>query len=178
MTSANAPFVVGTATLRGRTGSTREVRAEGTLAGIATSVAHVRADRPVSADLVLEAVPHGVMAVGTVRAVWIAECRRCLEQVSGEITVPVKDLFEERPTEGESYPLGHDEVDLEPMVRDALFLELPLAPLCRDDCGGPDDRYFARPVDAAGAGRPDDPQATRRGDPRWAALDEMTFEAD
>ena len=27
-------------------------------------------------------------------------------------------------------------IDLEPMVRDALLLELPLAPLCNPDCAG------------------------------------------
>ena len=39
------------------------------------------------------------------------------------------------PTEGESYPLSDDHVDLEPLARDAVLLELPLAPLCRRTAG-------------------------------------------
>ena len=32
--------------------------------------------------------------------------------------------------------LQGDYLDLRPLVRDALLLELPVAPLCRDDCRG------------------------------------------
>ena len=46
-------------------------------------------------------------------------------------------MFEADPTdEGETYPLDGDQIDLEPMVRDAVLLELPLGPLCGDDCAG------------------------------------------
>ena len=36
----------------------------------------------------------------------------------------------------EAYPLAGDELDLEPLARDAVLLELPLAPLCAEDCPG------------------------------------------
>ena len=36
----------------------------------------------------------------------------------------------------DTYPLEGDQLDLRPLVRDALLLEPPLAPLCRDDCRG------------------------------------------
>ena len=36
----------------------------------------------------------------------------------------------------EAYPLTGDELDLEPLARDAVLLELPLAPLCSEDCRG------------------------------------------
>ena len=36
----------------------------------------------------------------------------------------------------EAYPLSGDELDLEPLARDAVLLELPLAPLCSEDCRG------------------------------------------
>ncbi|HWS47003.1 MAG TPA: DUF177 domain-containing protein, partial [Acidimicrobiia bacterium] len=51
-------------------------------------------------------------------------------------TVHVDELFEPAPLEGETYALDDDVVDLEPLVRDALVLELPAVPLCRDDCRG------------------------------------------
>ena len=49
---------------------------------------------------------------------------------TGEISVHVDELFETHPLEGETYKLDDDVIDLEPLVRDALLLELPLAPLC------------------------------------------------
>ena len=36
----------------------------------------------------------------------------------------------------ETYPLSGEQLDLAPLVHDALLLELPIAPLCRDDCAG------------------------------------------
>ena len=41
-----------------------------------------------------------------------------------------------RPVDGETYPLEGDEIDLEQLVRDTVLLDLPAAPLCRDDCAG------------------------------------------
>ena len=35
-----------------------------------------------------------------------------------------------------TYPLPGDELDLEPLAHDACILELPLAPLCGEDCLG------------------------------------------
>jgi uncharacterized protein len=56
--------------------------------------------------------------------------------VEGTLKVDVQELFEATPREGESYPLGHDRVDLEPLARESLILDLPLVPLCREDCRG------------------------------------------
>ena len=84
----------------------------------------------------LERVPEGIVVRGTLAAAWSAACSRCLEPVGGEISVHVDELFETHPLEGETYKLDEDVIDLEPMVRDALLLELPLAPLCSPDCAG------------------------------------------
>jgi uncharacterized protein len=80
------------------------------------------------------------------------------------VRVHVDELFEEEPIEGETYRLDHDVLDLEPMVRDALALELPPAPVCQEACQGlcPTcgiDRNHA--TCDCGAEEPD---------PRWAAL--------
>ncbi len=59
-----------------------------------------------------------------------------------------------------------EKIDLEPAVRDAVLLELPNAPLCREDCPGvasPDEEAWA--FVPAGTTR-------ERIDPRWAALQE------
>jgi uncharacterized protein len=69
--------------------------------------------------------------------------------------------------EGESYPLAHDNVDLEPVVREAVMLELPIAPVCREDCKGL--------CPTCGVNRNDtscncDNEVK---DPRWSALDTL-----
>ena len=82
-------------------------------------------------------------------------------------------IFEVHPEEGETYPIDGDEVDLEPVVRDAALLSLPLAPLCREDCAGPAPDAF--PATVEGEDEPADGDEPAR-DPRWAALDELRFE--
>jgi uncharacterized protein len=117
-------------------GNARPVVVAAELDGLSGIAAEVAAGSPVAVDLMLERVPEGIVVRGTLTAAWNAACSRCLEPVAGEISVHVDELFETHPLEGETYKLDEDVIDLEPMVRDALLLELPLAPLCADDCAG------------------------------------------
>jgi uncharacterized protein len=117
-------------------GNARPVVAAVELDGLAGVAAEVSAGSPVALDLMLERVPEGIVVRGRISATWSAACSRCIEPVSGEISVHVNELFETSPLEGETYKLEEDVIDLEPMVRDALLLELPLAPLCGPDCAG------------------------------------------
>ena len=90
----------------------------------------------------------------------------------------VREVFEPRPVEGETYPLADDTVDLEPMVRDAVLLALPLAPLCGDDCLGPAPDVFPAVVEGDGPVDDGDREAAEPpADPRWAALDELRFDS-
>src|SRR5689334_16623328 len=128
MSETNA-LRVSVADLR-RPGATRDVDIEATVPGL-TGAVDVPRDRPVSVHMHLERVSEGVVVRGEIAASWQGVCSRCLTPVSGHIEVHVDELFEPQPVEGETYRLDHDELDLEPMVRDALTLELPPAPLCR-----------------------------------------------
>ena len=69
-----------------------------------------------------------------------------------------------------SSPVTDDQIDLEPVLREALALSLPTAPLCSEDCAGPDPG--AHPV-----GRVTDDEAGDESpalaDPRWAVLDQL-----
>ena len=166
--SPRRPLRIGVAELLAHPGTRRELHESVVLAGLATSAAQVPDGGEVTVDLVLEAIGGGALtATGTVGAPWQGACRRCLEPVEGSAEVDVREVFEPRPTEGETYPLGADEVDLEPMVRDAVLLALPLAPLCADTCGGPAPDEF--PTGPA-------PAEERPVDPRWAALSDLEFE--
>jgi DUF177 domain-containing protein len=84
----------------------------------------------------LAPIHNGVVVSGELTATWAAECRRCNAAVSQQIQWDFSELFATEPTEGESYPLGDESIDLQAMVRDQAILQLPLAPVCRDDCAG------------------------------------------
>jgi uncharacterized protein len=145
-------------------GNARPVVSSVELDGLAGVAAEIEAGKPVAIDLLLERVPEGIVVRGNLTAAWSSACSRCLEPVGGEISVHVDELFEAHPLEGETYQLDEDAIDLEPMVRDALLLELPLAPLCNDDCAGL--------CATCGANRNQThcECATTELDPRWAAL--------
>lgn len=134
---------------------------------------------PVGVDLVLESMPSGVAVDGTVTFPWVGDCRRCLEEVRGETQAEVHEVYELAPTPEETLPVEQDQIDLEPVVREAVLLGLPLAPLCRDDCRGPAPDDF--PARLPGDVDPDAPDADGPAgegprDPRWAALDDLRFD--
>jgi uncharacterized protein len=173
------PLVVPIADLRRHPGSRRRLTLPVEVPDLAISTAAVPAGAELVVDLELEALSSGLTATGTVTVPWEGECRRCLTVVRGESVAEVKEVFEPRPVEGETYPLGDDLVDLEPMVRDAALLALPLAPLCGRDCRGPaPDDFPAVPEDDAGpAAAAPSGAAAEPGDPRWAALDALRFDS-
>jgi uncharacterized protein len=53
-----------------------------------------------------------------------------------ELDIEVKEVCTDDPDPDLMYPVEPDWLDLEPLVHDACILELPLAPLCREDCKG------------------------------------------
>ena len=128
---------------------------------------------PIVLDLRLESVMEGVLASGTVTTDVVGECSRCLGEVVEHVEVRVTELYAypesatSESTDAEEVSRIVDEkIDLEPAVRDAVLLELPNSPLCREDCPGPqspDPESWA--FVPAGAER-------ERMDPRWAALQE------
>ncbi|MFV1989119.1 MAG: DUF177 domain-containing protein [Acidimicrobiales bacterium] len=77
-----------------------------------------------------------VVVSGTLRATWTAPCRRCNAEIRTSTEWDFSETFATEAVEGESYPLGDESLDLRGMVRDQVVLQLPLAPLCRDDCKG------------------------------------------
>lgn len=94
---------------------------------------------PIDLDLRLESVVEGVLVTGTALVRLEGECVRCLTPISDETEIDVMELFVypgSEATEDEASRLVGDLIDLEPLVRDAVVLDLPFQPLCRDDCAG------------------------------------------
>jgi uncharacterized protein len=89
-------------------------------------------------DVRFEGVAEGVLVTATVRAPLVGECARCLEEFASATEVRFTELYayEADDEDAYGYLLDGDLLDLEPALRDALVLELPLAPLCADDCPG------------------------------------------
>lgn len=121
-------------------------------------------------DLRLEAVMEGVLITGSTRVPLVGECARCLEPLTSTFEVEFQELYVYPDTRygeetGEDeHRLEGDLIDLEPVLRDAVVLALPLSPLCRDDCPGLCTECGVR-LEEAG---PD--HRHEIADPRWAAL--------
>jgi uncharacterized protein len=161
-----SPFVVHVADLLRRPGARRAEELAGPVpvAMVGTSVT---AEDVVGVRATLESVSEGILATGAVSAPWHADCRRCLRPVSGLVEADFRELFERHPREGETYPLDQDQVDLEPLVREIVLVELPLTPLCRVDCLG------ICPTCGADLNEGSCGCDTVVRDPRWAALDDL-----
>jgi uncharacterized protein len=162
---ARRDFGVNVADLLHRPGARRHVELTGKLDALRVVDTVVPEGAPVAVAATLEWVSDGILATGGVTAPWVAACRRCLTEVHGEVEARFQELFEPEPHEGESYRLQGDYIDLAPMARESLLLELPLAPLCREDCAGLCPTCGAD-LNAGPCGCP-----PTDGDPRWAALD-------
>ena len=109
-------------------------------------------DGVVDLEVTVRAAGGGYAAVGRVAGTWTAECRRCLDEVRGPLEAPMREVFEWEPTEGETWPIRDQRIDLAPAAREAAMLALPLAPLCAEDCAGPVPERF--PTGPAAAVRP------------------------
>jgi uncharacterized protein len=145
---------------------------------------------PVGADLQLdvrlEAVTEGVLVTGSAVAPLDGECARCLAPLTASVTASFTELYLYQPdkhdrhhkhdkherfdedTEQDDEELRYldgDLLDLEPVLRDAVVLALPMSPLCREDCPGLCVECGV-PLAEAGPdhGHEDAP------DPRWAGL--------
>ena len=163
-------LVVPVADLLRRPGTARDEHREAVLDGLAVSGSAVPEGEAVVVDAHLESVNEGIVVTGHVRAPWRGECRRCLKAVAGEADATLLEVFEPEPVESETRRLEGTTIDLEPVAREAVLLELPLAPLCTEACRGLCDQCGAdRNEDPAHAH--DDPR-----DPRWSALDALRFE--
>jgi len=145
---------------------------------------------PVGAEMQLdvrfEAVTEGVLVTGSATAPLAGECARCLTPLATSVTASFTELYlyardrhdrhdrfdENTEQDDEELHLDGDLLDLEPVLRDAVVLALPMSPLCREDCPGLCVECGVPLADAGpGHGHEDAP------DPRWAGLMQFGNEA-
>jgi uncharacterized protein len=121
--------------LLGDPGYSRRVTIEDQVDGLRSELVAVSA--PVRVDVLLESVVDGIYVTGLVTGLQEVSCSRCLISSTQRFRVEVGELFaREADEEADEYHLGGEELDLDPMIRDAILLEIPFSPLCRPDCLG------------------------------------------
>jgi uncharacterized protein len=110
---------------------------------IGLDVIGIPAGEQVSLDVRLESVMEGVLVSGTASAPVTGQCARCLDPLIDQLEVELLELFaypdtatDETTDPDEVSRVVDGLVDLQPVVRDAVLLALPLAPLCSEDCLG------------------------------------------
>jgi uncharacterized protein len=150
-------------------------------------------------DVRFEAVSEGVLVTGSATAPLAGECARCLAPLAATVTASFRELYLYRHDKHDRHDkhgkhdrhdsrewfdenteqddeelcyLDGDLLDLEPALRDAVVLALPMSPLCREDCPGLCVECGAPLADAGpDHGHEDAP------DPRWAGLKQFNDQA-
>lgn len=163
-------LVLETHELARRAGTMKEVHREAEApADLGIDMIGVPQGSPIDLDLRLESVVEGILVTGTVDVTLAGECARCLEQFSYPESYDIQELYfyPEREAEEEASRIEDEMIDLDPAVRDAVVLELPFTPLCRDDCLGlcPECGFVLN----------NDPDHSHGEaiDPRWGALADL-----
>ncbi|MEV6360260.1 YceD family protein [Nocardia asteroides] len=175
---SDAGFVLDVRSLGRRPGTMRELRRTVTdHERLGLDLIAIPADAAVELDLQLQAVSEGVLVTGTVSGPTVGECSRCLEPFDDQVEIRLTELFaypdsttEQTTEDDEVYRMEDDLIDLEPVILDAIGLELPLQPLCTPDCAGLCPECGVRMAIAG----PDHGHEIL--DPRWAKL--ANFAAD
>jgi len=147
---------------------------------LGVELARVPAGAELALNLQLEGVAEGVLVTATVTGPLAGECARCLEPFTGALKVRFQELFvrggeaaAEDPDAADSYRLAASGLlDLEPALRDAIVLELPLSPRCEDGCQGLCVECGVRLADAEPGHGHDQRGAL------WAALKDYQAEQD
>jgi DUF177 domain-containing protein len=128
--------------LLGHPGASRRHDVLGTIEGLATELVVVPDEAPLGGSLLLESLIEGILVSGAISGTWVVRCARCLTERTQPFSVEVSELFvpagtvEADEEEDERYQLVEETIDLDQLVRDAVGVEMPFAPLCRPDCRG------------------------------------------
>ncbi|WP_433657048.1 YceD family protein [Nocardia sp. CA-128927] len=140
----DAAFVLDVRSLGRRAGTMRELqRTITTVSRIGLDLVGVPVGAEIELDLQMQAVSEGVLVTGTVAAPIEGECSRCLEPFTDQVNLRLTELFaypdsttEQTTDDDDAYRMIDDTIDLEPVIIDAIGIELPLQPLCTPDCAG------------------------------------------
>ena len=81
----------------------------------------------------------GLLVQGKLRAVTPAECVRCLADFVQPLEIDFTELYaftSNSVTESGLYVPENGLLDLAPLIRDEMYLAIPISPVCKPDCKG------------------------------------------
>lgn len=122
---------------------------------------------PVELELTFESVVEGVLVTGTANLTLAGQCARCLEAIERPLEIDLQELFcypGKEADDAEASRIQDDLIDLEPLLRDQVVLELPFTPWCRPDCAG------MCPTCGTSLNADPDHHHDEAVDPRWSNL--------
>lgn len=139
-------LVVNVAGLLGEpAGSHRDVAVDGTSIDLGEDLVQAA---PLSVRVRIARTNRGVIVTGRAVTALADACARCLRPIEIPIEASIEEevlpsielqsgLPVDRTAEPDASRLNdHHELDLEPLVREAIQLAAPIAPVCREDCAG------------------------------------------
>jgi uncharacterized protein len=193
MSRASQVFQFNTHELPRRAGEMKEYQLDlEILEPVGVALVAVPAGDIIEIDMRLESVTEGVLLSADLYTVAKGECIRCLDPVEIIVERKIQELYRYEPTSDKggkrkkhsTRPDTSDEIDLDAVdelwlegnemnleipIRDAIVLDLPVNPLCSEDCLGlcPDcgEKWATLP----------DGHGHEVVDARWAGLDGLDF---
>jgi uncharacterized protein len=121
------------------------VQLQGTL-GAEEIFRHVPEFTPLSPiDVKLEAHAAGglIVVTGELACKIRMQCSRCLDPIEDTLRIPfeehfrvVQDADAETNEDDDAVPVTDERLDLDPYLADEILVQLPFAPICKEDCKG------------------------------------------
>jgi uncharacterized protein len=167
--------------LKGQTGGQRRYELREKIVDLDPDLVPVA---PLTGTVTLMRTSQGILATGTLRTAVQVTCRRCLDETTAEVEleleeefhplvhlsdVPLDDISEEDWDEA-LYIDEHHSLDLREVIRQGLWLAVPVDSLCRSDCAG------LCPVCGGNRNLGECECGDSVIDPRWAALQALLHE--
>lgn len=162
------PLVVNALELLRRPGSQKEMVLDVALVDVELDQEErLVPDTPIVVRLDCSSTNDGIVVDGSLAVKFRGRCRRCLRRVEGESSIEIHELYQEKRTAPDAFPIENDQIDLRSLVRESVLLDVPEAPLCRPDCPG------LCPVCGVDLATETCTCETSSVDPRWSVLAEL-----
>ncbi len=93
---------------------------------------------PIDVDIVISNVGDRLLAQGSIKGSVTLGCCRCLASFKEDFDLDVRESFclPDECADDEAFQIIDKRIDLGSLIMQALFLWLPMKPLCRVDCKG------------------------------------------
>lgn len=98
---------------------------------------------PLEFDVTAHAADDRIQVSGQLSCSVRMQCSRCLDPIEEKIELPFEEQFRivedgnvEMNADDEAVPIQGERVDLAPFLAEELVVQLPYAPLCKEDCKG------------------------------------------